>query len=404
MDIHNGSLFWPTTYPLKKPFEVNERLDCYDVVIVGGGMSGSLSALALSDAGLSVAILDKRQLATGSTMANTGLLQYSNDIMLYELIDQIGERAAVRFYQMCLEAVKDLETVAKRLPISADFIVRPSICYATTKEDVEKIKVEYETLKKHGFPCAYWEPDDMSDNLSFTKPGALVTYEDAEVNPYRFVNGILDLLEMNGTHLFEFVEVTDALTQEDTITIKSSAGDFKAKKVIYTTGYETTPVGKRIGAEINRSYAIVTKPIEQFSQWYQQALIWETARPYLYARTTADNRIIIGGLDEETAQAPKSEELINNRAEKLLDQLRELFPQYQLEIDYAYGATFGESIDNLPFIGEHPTKKNQYYLLGYGGNGTVYSMLGSQILRDLIIDGHHPDAHLVQLDRKYGVK
>lgn len=404
MDIHNGTLYWPTTYPNKEPYKIMDRLDCYDVVIVGGGMSGCLSALALVDAGLTVAILDKRQMATGSTMANTGLLQYSNDIMLYELIDQIGERDAVRFYQMCFDAVKELEKVANRLPFSSDFNIRPSICYATTEEDVEKIKVEYETLKKHGFPCAYWDPDEMSKNSSFIKPGALVTYEDAEVNPYRFVNGILDLLEKNGTHLFEFVEVTDALTQEDKITIKSSAGDFKAKQVVYTTGYETTPVGKRIGAEINRSYAIVTKPVEHFSQWYQQALIWETARPYLYARTTADNRIIIGGLDEETAQAPKSQELINKRAEKLLDQLRKHFPQYQLEIDYAYGATFGESIDNLPFIGEHPTKKNQYYLLGYGGNGTVYSMLGSQILRDLIIDGHHSDAHLVQLDRKYGVK
>lgn len=131
MDIHNGSLFWPTTFPLRKPFEVNERLDCYDVVIVGGGMSGALTALALTDAGLSVAILDKRQLATGSTMVNTGFIQYSNDIMLHELIDQIGERDAVRYYQMCLEAVKDLETISNRLPISSDFIVRPSICFAS---------------------------------------------------------------------------------------------------------------------------------------------------------------------------------------------------------------------------------------------------------------------------------
>jgi glycine/D-amino acid oxidase-like deaminating enzyme len=404
MDIHNGSLYWPTTYPEQGPRKVPERLDIYDVVIVGGGMSGSLSALALVEAGLSVAILDKRQMATGSTMANTGLLQYSNDIMLHELIDQIGEREAVRFYQICYDSVKNLERVAARLPISVDYDVRPSICYASTENDVEKIKVEYETLKKHGFPCAFWGPNEISDNMPFSKPAALVTYEDAEVNPYKFVHGILDLIEVKGGHLFEFVEVNDVITEDEFVSIRTSSGEFKSKNIVYTSGYETVPVGKRIGSDINRSFAIVTKPISNFNNWYKESMIWETKRPYLYIRTTAEGRIIAGGMDENKKQAPQSLAYIEERAEKLSKQLQELFPNYQIEYEYSYGATFGESIDNLPFIGQHPTKDKHYYLLGYGGNGTVYSMLGSHILRDLIIYGDHPDADLVRLDRKYGVK
>ena len=59
---------------------------------------------------------------------------------------------------------------------------------------------------------------------------------------------------------------------------------------------------------------------------------------------------------------------------------------------------------NLPFIGEHLTKNNHYYLLGYGGNGTVYSMLGSIILRDLITGKRNEDAELVQLHREVWMK
>lgn len=404
MDIHNGSVYWPSTLPNKETRQAPDKLEKYDVIIVGGGMSGSLTALAFVEAGLKVAVFDKRQMATGSTMANTGLLQYSNDIMLHELIEQIGEKEAVRFYQICYEAVSQLKMVAKRLPSSADFIMRPSICYASSKNDVPKLKKEYATLKEHGFPCDYWEQDELSNHMAFSKAGALVTYDDAEVNPYKFVNGVLDIVEEKGGHLFEFVEVQDVFTIDDQISVRTSDGEFSSSNIIYTTGYETVPVGNRIGADINRSYAMVTKPVDDFASWHEQALIWETARPYLYVRTTAENRIIIGGLDEEIAEAPQSLKLIGKRGETLLKKLKDLFPHYELEMEYVYGATFGEPIDNLPFIGQHPTKEKHYYLLGYGGNGTVYSMLGSHILRDLIMNGHHPDAHLVELDRKYGVK
>ena len=37
--------------------------------------------------------------------------------------------------------------------------------------------------------------------------------------------------------------------------------------------------------------------IEKFVQDCKNAMIWETARPYLYLRTTSDNRIIAGGRD-----------------------------------------------------------------------------------------------------------
>ena len=91
-------------------------------------------------------------------------------------------------------------------------------------------------------------------------------------------------------------------------------------------------------------------------------------------------------------------------AQALLEKLQELIPNETFHAPYRYCASFGESNDNLPFIGQHPMKENHYYLLGYGGNGTVYSMLGAEILADLIMGRKNDDARLVTLDRKYGLK
>ncbi|KAA0944203.1 FAD-binding oxidoreductase [Sporosarcina sp. ANT_H38] len=404
MHIHEGSLYWPGTMPIPPERKKVEIASHYDVIIVGGGMSGALSALALADKELSIAVLDKRQMATGSTMANTGLLQYSNDIMLHELIEQIGEKDAVRFYQLCLDAMDNLKKTAERLPLDPDFISRPSVYYASDDTDLKRIRKEYETLKRYGFPCDYWNEDEIRKYLPFSKPGAIVTYGDAEVNPYKFVNGILQVVESMGVHLFEFTDVNDVTEENGLLHISTSSGEFHADKVLFTTGYETLPVGKRIGADINRSYVIVTEPLDASPIWHENALIWESKRPYLYMRTTEDNRIIVGGLDEDKPQAPLSNELIMKHGDNLKKQLQALFPELPIEIDYAYCATFGESLDNLPFIGEHPSKRNHYYLLGYGGNGTVYSMLGSTILADSMTGKANSDAHIVQLERSATAK
>ncbi|MFY7869579.1 MAG: NAD(P)/FAD-dependent oxidoreductase, partial [Exiguobacterium sp.] len=167
----------------------------------------------------------------------------------------------------------------------------------------------------------------------------------------------------------------------------------------FATGYGPAPLLDSHRIDLNRSYAIATNPIAEFSEWEGRALIWETKRPYLYLRTTPDGRIIAGGLDEDKAETPHDEALMNDRAERVKEKITELFPMYDLEVDYAWVALFGESVDQLPFIGEHPNRPNLFYLLGYGGNGTVYSMLGSRILSALVRGQSHPDADLVRLDR-----
>ncbi len=75
-------------------------------------------------------------------------------------------------------------------------------------------------------------------------------------------------------------------------------------------------------------------------------------------RTTRDNRIIVGGLDEDKPQAPLSNESIMKHGAILKKQLQELFPELPIEIDYAYCATFGEPLDNLPFIRKNHKKKS----------------------------------------------
>ncbi|WP_282033682.1 NAD(P)/FAD-dependent oxidoreductase [Metabacillus indicus] len=399
MKLHNGSLYWPKTISSTQKYpELRESLTC-DVLIVGGGMSGALCAHTLSAYNLKTVLVEKRIVGSGSSSANTGLLQFSNDKMLHEFIKEIGKDQAVRFYKMCLKAVDELEKTARSLSKPVEFNRRKSLYYASDTGDVSKLKKEFKALSKYGFPVSFLEEDEIEERFGFKKPAALLTDGDAEVNPYKFAQTLLEDAHTRGVQIYENTAVEEGDREGEYVIMHTPHGTIRAKNVVYSTGYETIPFAKKLGADVNRTYAIATTPVASLEKWEDKSLIWETKRPYFYMRTTVDGRIVAGGLDEDKMEAPSNEDIIRERGQRLLDKIKEHYPSYDMEVDSAWGASFGESDDGLPFIGQHPKKDNIYYCLGFGGNGTVYSMLGAEIIKDLILYQSHPDADIVRLDR-----
>ena len=79
---------------------------------MGAGITGAAIADALALVGMKVAVVDKRGLARGSTMASTALVQYEIDTPLITLSRKIGKENAVRAWRRSRLA---METLAARL-------------------------------------------------------------------------------------------------------------------------------------------------------------------------------------------------------------------------------------------------------------------------------------------------
>ncbi|TKH44378.1 amino acid oxidase [Paenibacillus terrae] len=399
MELISGNTYWPSTLEQKLDFPaLTEDLTC-DVLIVGGGMGGSLCARLLGEQQVDTVVIDKRKLAHGSSSANTGLLQYSNDKTLTSFINTFGEANGVLFYRMCKDALDQLEKLASTVDIDPSLIRRSSLYYASTPEDVSVLQKEFEQLTRFGFPVEYWNEQQVAARFPFRKPAALYTHEDAEVNPFRFVQGLLQYASCLGVQLYEHTEAKHFKFGDNEVVCHTSGGTIRAKKVIFAAGYESQEIKKDRGAILESSYAIATKPIGDSAMWHEQCLIWETARPYLYIRSTADGRVIIGGLDEPVLDPRQREVRLLHQQKKLLQALQKHFPDIPFKIDYAWAAVFGSSHDGLPYIGPHPRFPNCYFLEGYGGNGTVTSMMAAQLLADELTGTHRPEMELFSLTR-----
>ena len=128
-------------------------------------------------------------------------------------------------------------------------------------------------------------------------------------------------------------------------------------------------------------------------------MIWETARPYSYLRTTFDRRILIGGADDAWYNPAKRDASLPRKAKLLKAKFNKLFPHIPFDIDFMWAGTFAVTKDGLPYIGTIRQRPHTYFALGFGGNGITFSMLAAKILRDMICDKKNEQAPLFQFDR-----
>lgn len=400
MDLQSGKLYWTTTF-LEAPVypSLEEDIEC-DVLIVGCGTSGAQCAYYLVNSGVNVVLVDKRKAGQGSTSTNTALLQYMGEKMFFELINSFGEEKAARHMHLCRQAIDDMEKCCNSLNINAEFYRRDTLYYQSFKEDHEKIVKEFNYLKNHGFNVEFLEEETIGKLYNFKKHSAIYSKNDAELNPYKFTLGLLEKCKSLGARVFENTEISGKKFEKDNaVFFTKNKHSIKAKYVIIAAGYECLEIKNEKNAVLSSSYAVVTNPIEDFSSWYKRTLIWETARPYIYMRTTADNRIIIGGLDENTVYPEKRDSKLMHKKDVLIQEFNKLFPNIKVYPEFYISAFYGGTHDGLPIIGIYEDLPNCYVLYGYGDNGTVYSMVLAKIINDLIIKKSNSDINLYHQNR-----
>ncbi|MDQ0087177.1 glycine/D-amino acid oxidase-like deaminating enzyme [Paenibacillus anaericanus] len=400
MRLHSGIYLWPETVPNRPQYPaLSEDISC-DCLIVGGGIGGALCANLLSKKGVKTVLIDKREIASGSTLTNTGLLQYSSDKTLSSFIQTFGEETAVHFYRLSQRALVKLQEISSQFEPNARLIPRSSLYLASTLDDVDVLREEFETLRRFQFPAEWWDEDMIRKRFPFTRPAAIYTYGDAEVNPLMLVHELIQEASSNGVRVYEHSNVNGFQFHENDVKCRSGKWKITAKHIIFATGYETQQFKKDQGANLTSSYVTVTEPVQDFNDWYQRCLIWETARPYSYLRTTPDGRIISGGLDEHLPGGVLEENRYIHQSKKLLNVIHTMFPRKAaLKSEYAWGAVFGGTRDGLPYIGPHPDYPHCYFLEGYGGNGTVCSMIAAEMITDVLTGIHRPDMEIFSLMR-----
>ena len=395
MDLHSGLPFWIISNGLLKEYPCLGEDARADVLVLGGGVSGAMVASRLAEEGLDVIVLDRREIATGSTCASTALLIYELDMMLTELRKKRGRDDADATYRVSHETLLSMPQWMERAGGAeyCGFRRKPSFYMASRRGDAGALRDEAEARKELGLSCELMDSRDIEEAFGFKAPLGLWTPEAAECDPYRLTHGLLKYAAGKGARIFDRTTVETVTEDKEGVTARTVDGfTVRAKKVVFATGYESQQYLKKPVASITNTFALISDPIAEPHWWREQAHIWETARPYVYIRTTPDGRILIGGEDEKFVSEQKRDAHLAAKVARLQKKFSKLFPKIDMKTGFCWTGSFAETPDSMPRIGRGPNWDHGYFALGYGGNGITFSAMAADILTGEITGRPHPQA------------
>ncbi len=391
LDLTSEVAFWPLKNGLPAAYPaLSDDVRC-EIAVLGAGITGALVADRLTAGGRDVVLLDKREVVHGSTSASTGLLQYEVDTSLADLAKRLGEADAARAYRLSAAAIDRLDELTAELPDRCGFERRPSCYLASRPRDANSLREEFELRRKHGFEVEFLTEEQIADRFDFDAPAAIWSRNAAQVDAYRLAYQLLGRAVARGTRIFDRTEVVEMEPQGSGWKLISNAGhSVVADELVVATGYEAVKLLPRKLVRLHSTFALASQPLDDFAGWPDRCLLWETARPYFYARTTDDGRAVIGGEDEKFRSPVARDALIPRKTDRLLQRFRKLFPRIPIQAEYAWAGTFAETLDGLPYIGGLPELPHAWFALGYGGNGITFSMLAADLIA-AAIDGRPGD-------------
>lgn len=399
MDLRSENPYWllrkgiPYSYPSLKEDLRKE------VIIIGAGISGSLIAYYLQKAGIDLAVVDRRHVGMGSTVASTALLQYEIDTPMHKLAQMVGMQNAVQAYELCRQSIYDIEKVHEKLGSQSQFAFRPSFQYASFKKDIPDLYREYGLRRQHGFDVEWLEPSSIKKMFGINAGGGILSADGAEVDAYALTNDILHYLTKKGLPVYDQTRISSISHGRDGIRLKTAGGPIiQCKKLVMACGYDSQYYIPFQVCKLLSTYAIVSE-INGTNLWFEDAMIWETARPYTYLRTTFDRRILIGGADDPWYNPAKRDQALPRKAKLLKRRFNKLFPHISFNTDFMWAGTFAETKDGLPFIGSIRQRPDTYFALGFGGNGITFSMVAAEIICDLLRSVQNRHAAIFQFNR-----
>lgn len=378
----------PTTWTLanKPSFAALTGDKACDVLVVGAGLAGILSAYALATAGKKVILIEQDEIARGITELTTAFLTESQDTDPNDLKKIYGFLKASKIMQAHRDAITWIETLTQKHQIECEFMRCSNYIYAKTKSEAKNLKDLQKSFENLGSEVIIQENTDF---LSFKNLGYLEIKNQAKFQPLKFIHALTQELTKMGVEIFEKTEAVKIDKKSDsnlyTITTKTEKVNsiIEAEHVVAATYW---PLFNPFSLYFRKgTYLSYVFELDLKHNTLPEGTYEDSENPYHYFRIDKKEdgsfRAVVGG--EDHREDIKIHE--NRNWNSLYDYAVNTFGKDNFTLVQKWAGEILEPLDGVASIGRKKSGENIYYAFGFSGNGMTYAAITANLLKDLIL-------------------
>ncbi len=327
-----------------------------DVLIIGGGIAGVLTAYMLEQKGVDYILVEKEKLFGGVTHNTTAKITSQHGLIYSKVTKDSGVETARKYLQANESALKKYTEMSRE--IECDFELKDNFVYSVN--DREKLEEEIKALREIGFGA------ELCENvpLPIETVGAVRFPSQAQFNPLKFLGKICENLKIYENTFVKEMQGNTAVTEK---------GKIRAEKVIVTTHF---PFINKHGSYYmklyqHRSYVIALENAQAVDGMYV-----DEAQKGLSFRNYG-SLLLLGGGDHRTGKKGGNWSELRDFATKHYPDANEY---------YFWAAQDCMSLDSIPYIGQYSKNTpNLFVASGFNKWGMTSSMVAAEILADMVL-------------------
>lgn len=326
-----------------------------DVLIIGGGITGILTAYFLKQNGVDCILAEKRKICQGTTGHTTAKITYQHGLIYHKILKSGGVETARKYLEANRLAFEKYAQLCGK--IDCDYEIKDNYVYSVSNR--KKLENEVTALERIGYGAEY----EGNLSLSFPTVGAVKFPSQAQFNPLKFISSIVQGLPIYENTFVKEMRGNTAITD---------CGNITAKTVIVATHF---PFINKHGSYFlklyqHRSYVLALENAQNVNGMYvdesETGLSFRNYGKYL----------LLGGGGHRTGKKGGNWSELRHYAKLYYPQSREYCK---------WSAQDCMSLDEIPYIGQYSSRTAQLFTAtGFNKWGMTGAMLSAQLLCDMV--------------------